>query len=65
MSQPLPHAIIRWQLRHALLAAQRAAARQALDAARTDAERATLAAKLHDIERSLRALGPDPAAKMG
>jgi hypothetical protein len=65
MSQPLPHAIIRWHLRHALLTAHLAATRQALAAAKTEAERAALADKLRDIERGLRALGPDPAAKMG
>lgn len=65
MSQPLPHAIIRWQLRQALLRSQEAATQQALAAARTEAERAALADKLRAIERDLRALGPVPAARMG
>ncbi len=65
MSQPLPHAIIRWQVRQAVLRGQAAATRQALATAQTEAERAALADKLRAIQRDLRAMGPDPATRMG
>ncbi len=65
MSQPLPHAIMRWQLRRSLLESERHATQELLADARTSEEREALADKLRDIERSLRAMGPDPSPKMG
>ena len=65
MSQALPHSQARWQIRRAMLETEQANAQQALADARTAEERANLSAKLHDIERALRAMGPNPTAKMG
>jgi len=65
MSQPLPHSIIRWQLRRSLLLSEQHTAQEALADAHTSEEREALADKLRDIERRLRAMGPDPSAKMG
>ncbi len=65
MPQALPHAWLRWHLRHAILESERDAARVALDRADSDEARAECARKLAEIERHLHNLGPDPAAKMG
>ncbi len=65
MPQSLHHAHMRWQLRRALLESERATTRDALADARTPAERAALTEKLADLEHALRAMGPDPAPKMG
>ena len=65
MSQALPHSQARWQIRRAMLETELSAAQQALADARTADDRASLTEKLHDIERALRALGPNPTAKMG
>jgi transcription elongation GreA/GreB family factor len=65
MPQALPHAWLRWHLRHSILEADRAAARDALARAESDDARAECERKLAEIERHLRNLGPDPSAKMG
>lgn len=65
MAQALAHSQARWLIRRALLAREQAAARQQLAVARTDAERTAQEAKLRAAEQAIRALGPDPAPKMG
>lgn len=64
MPQPLTHAVIRTQVRRALLEREAEAVQRALADARTQDERATLTERLADVARSLRALGPDPAPRM-
>ncbi|MBA3827106.1 MAG: hypothetical protein H0X24_24840 [Ktedonobacterales bacterium] len=64
MSLPLTHAVVRAQVRRALLEREVSHLREALADARTQAERASLTERLDDAERGLRALGPDPAPKM-
>jgi chromosome condensin MukBEF MukE localization factor len=65
MPQPFSHAVLQWQVRHQLLEQEREDALTALASARSDADRDRLSEKLRDVERALRALGPDPSAKMG
>ena len=65
MPQPFSHAILQWQVRHQLLEQEREGILTALASTLLDAERARLDEKLREVERTLRALGPDPSAKMG
>lgn len=65
MSQLMSHSIIRAQVRRALLAAEERAARQSLANVRTPEERERLLARLNELAHQLRAMGPDPRAKMG
>jgi hypothetical protein len=65
MPQPFSHAVLQWQVRHQLLVQEREGILMALASAQSEADLARLGEKLHDVERALRALGPDPSAKMG
>ncbi len=64
MPLPLTHAVVRAQVRRALLEREAAHLRDALADARTQEERATLTERLADAEQGLRALGPDPSPRM-
>ncbi len=65
MPQPFSHTVLQWQVRRQLLAQEQEHIQTTLASAQTDADRTRLGEKLRDVERALRALGPDPSAKMG
>jgi hypothetical protein len=61
----MPPALIRWQARRALQELEQATASKRLEQATTPDQRVTARAQLDEIARRLRALGPNPAPKMG
>lgn|GEM_PF-4783012 len=73
MSQPLPHAIMRWQIRHYILVLERAKLVESLANAahvqesklNSSNEQNRIEIQLQQIDQQLRDLGPDPSAKMG
>lgn len=65
MPQPFAHALLRWQMRRQVASEEAQALRAKIAATSDPAERERLGERLTDTERRLRALGPEPNAKMG
>jgi hypothetical protein len=63
--QPLAHALMRWQIRRALLEQERDRLQAERDRAGQGDERRRLEEHIVAIERQLSAMGPEPSAKMG